>query len=106
MITDRVKKLLPKIAAYFVTQPVVRAWVLGSYARGEESETSDIDILVDYDKSNRLSLLKICGMMIDLENILGIKVDLVENGRLKEFAVESVNHDKFLIYERANQGSF
>lgn len=39
-------------------------------------------------------------------NILGIKVDLVENGRLKEFAVESVNHDKFLIYERANQGSF
>ena len=94
MITDRVKKLLPKIAAYFVTQPVVRAWVFGSYARGEESETSDIDILVDYDKSNRLSLL------------LGIKVDLVENGRLKEFAVESVNHDKFLIYERANQGSF
>ncbi len=92
-----------KIVSYLKTQPVIRAWVFGSYSRGEETPDSDIDILVDYDKSSKLSLLKICGMMIDLEDILGKKVDLVENGRLKEFAVASVNNDKILIYERSNQ---
>ncbi len=81
----------------------MRAWLFGSYSRGEETIDSDIDILVDYDKTSRLSLLKICGMMTDLEDILGKKVDLVENGRLKDFAVSSVNSDKILIYERANQ---
>ncbi len=34
--------------------------------------------------------------------MLGRKVDIVENGRLKDIAVPSVNHDKILIYERAN----
>jgi predicted nucleotidyltransferase len=39
--------------------------------------------------------------MNDLEELLGRKVDLVEEGELLPFAVESANHDKKLIYERA-----
>ena len=96
------KSYMRKIAAYLKTQPVIRAWVFGSYSRGEETPDSDIDILVDSDKTAKLSLLKICSMMIDLEDILGKKVDLVENGKLKDFAVASSNHDKILIYERTN----
>lgn len=91
-----------KIADYFRTQPIMRAWLFGSYSRGEETANSDIDILVDYDKSSGLSLLKICSMMTDLEDILGKRVDLVENGRLKDFAIASANQDKILIYERTN----
>ena len=91
---------IQKIISYLSKQPVLRAWLFGSYSRGEETEESDIDILVDYDKSQRLSLLKICGMMTDLEDLLGKKVDLVEYGRLKDFAVASVDKDKILIYER------
>lgn len=33
------------IAEYFKTQPVLKAWLFGSYARGEEREDSDVDIL-------------------------------------------------------------
>ena len=91
---------IQKIISYLSKPPVLRAWLFGSYSRGEETEESDIDILVDYDKSQRLSLLKICGMMTDLEDLLGKKVDLVENGRLKDCAVASVDKDKILIYER------
>lgn len=91
-----------KIADYFIDKPVIRAWLFGSYSRGEESSESDIDILVDYDENSRLSLLNICGMMIELEEMLGKKVDLVESGGLKAFASASVNNDKILIYERAN----
>ncbi len=102
MISDRTKEYIYKIAEYFKGRPVLRAWLFGSYSRGEETQESDIDILVDYDKSSRLSLLTICGMMTDLEDLLEKRVDMVENGRLKDFAVPSANKDKILIYERSS----
>ena len=89
------------IADYFKTQPVLKAWLFGSFARGEETLLSDVDLLVQYDDKVRISLLKHCAIMNDLEELLGRKVDLVEEGELLPFAVESANHDKKLIYERA-----
>ena len=41
------------------------------------------------------------GMWDDLEKLLDRKVDLVTEGSLAPFAVESANRDKILIYERA-----
>ena len=90
-----------KIANYFKTQPVVKAWLFGSYSRNEQRPWSDIDILVQYDRSRPIGLLKIAGMKVDLEDLLNCEVDLVEEGTLRPWAVESVNRDKKLIYERA-----
>ena len=89
------------IAEYFKTQPVLKAWIFGSFARGEEKPWSDMDILVQYDRTQPIGLLKIAGMRVDLEDLLGLEVDLVEEGTLRPWAVESVNNDKQLIYERA-----
>ena len=89
------------IADYFKTQPVLKAWIFGSFARGEEKPWSDMDILVQYDRTQPIGLLKIAGMQLDLEDLLGLEVDLVEEGTLRPWAVESVNNDKQLIYERA-----
>ena len=91
-----------KIAEYFKTQPVLKVWLFGSYARGEETPLSDVDLLLQYDEKARISLLKHCAIMNDLEELLDRKVDLVEEGELLPFAVESANHDKILIYERAS----
>ena len=88
------------IAEYFKTQPVVKAWLFGSFARGEETPESDIDILVQYDSTARISLLTISHMMGELERSTGRRVDLIEDGCLMPFYVESVNRDKQLIYER------
>ncbi len=89
-----------QIAEYFKTQPVVKDWLFGSYARGEETADSDVDILVEYDKDARISLLTISHMIGELEKNTGRRVDLVEDGCLLPFAVESANRDKKLIYER------
>lgn len=89
-----------QIAKYFKTQPVLKAWMFGSYSRGEQKPWSDIDILVEFDKEKPIGLLKFAGIICDLEDLTGHKVDLVEEGTLKPFAVESVNRDKQLIYER------
>lgn len=90
------------IAEYFKTQPILKAWLFGSFARGEETPLSDVDILVVYDDNARVSLLKHCSMINDLEELLDRPVDLIEDGTLLPFAVDSANRDKILIYERAN----
>ena len=55
--------------------------IFGSYARGDETETSDIDILVDYETAPTLI------MLVDLRDYLsqlfGIKVDIVTKNGLK-----------------------
>ena len=89
------------IVDYFKTQPILRAWLFGSFARGDETPVSDVDLLVQYDE-NGISLLKHCAMINDLEALLDRPVDLVQDGMLMPFAVESANRDKKLVYERAN----
>ena len=83
------KAMIQLIADYFKTQPVLKAWIFGSFARG-----------VEYDKNARISLLTISHMMGELEKSTGRRIDLIEDGCLLPFAVESANRDKVLIYER------
>ena len=90
-----------QIADYFKTQPILKAWLFGSYSRNEQRPWSDVDILVQYDRQQPIGLLKIAGMKVDLEDLLNCKVDLVEDGTLRPWAAESVNRDKRLIYEKA-----
>lgn len=95
-------KVAETIRNYFKTQPVSKAWVFGSFARGEERPESDVDILVTFQPGARISLLTYAGFICDLEDLLKRPVDLVEEGQLLPFAVESANRDKILIYERAS----
>ena len=87
------------VSKYFANQPVLKAWLFGSFARDEQTPLSNVNILVALDRSQRIGL-KYFGMWNDLEELLDRSVDLVEEGSLFPFAVESVNNDKILIYER------
>ena len=87
--------MIQQLAEYFRTQPVLKAWLFGSYSRGEETEHSDVDILIVLDDCQHVGL-KFFGMYED-----GRNVDLVTERSLAPFARESVNRDKILIYERA-----
>ena len=91
---------LEKIRHYFSNQPVVKAWLFGSFARGEEREDSDIDILVSFDRNAKVSLLSHAGMLCDLQDILNRRVDLVNELSLYPEVRKEVNNDKILIYER------
>lgn len=78
-----------------------RAWIFGSYARGDETSDSDIDLLVVFDHHNaEIGLTEYARMIYDLTNRLGYLVDLVEDGTLLPYAQESAEIDKQLIYER------
>ena len=49
--------------------------VFGSYARGEENQNSDLDLLIDFD--TMVNLLELIGLEQELSELLGIKVDLI-----------------------------
>ena len=87
------------IADYFKTQPVLKAWLFGSFARGEETPRSDVDLLVQLDYT-KLDGFGFFGMWGDLERLLGRQVDLVTEAGLAPYTRESVERDKQLIYER------
>jgi uncharacterized protein len=59
----------------------IKVGIFGSYARGDNKKDSDIDILVKFKKSP--SLLTLIKLENDLSEILGVKVDLVTTGALK-----------------------
>lgn len=55
--------------------------IFGSYIRGEQTKKSDVDILVEFEKP--LGLLDFVGMELELNEMLGKKVDLVPKNALK-----------------------
>ncbi|MCQ2128133.1 MAG: nucleotidyltransferase domain-containing protein [Bacteroidaceae bacterium] len=94
------KSMVDKIKTYLATQPVDKAWLFGSFSRGEEREDSDVDILVQFNPDAVVGLFKYIRIMRELSELLNRKVDLVEEGTLLPFAVPSAERDKILIYER------
>ena len=101
MITAQTSSYIPQLREYLKGQPIVRAWLFGSCSRGEETEQSDLDLLVQYDDSSRLvNIFAIASIAKDIEHLIGRRVDLIEDGDLLPFATASATHDKILIYER------
>ncbi|MDR2938168.1 MAG: nucleotidyltransferase domain-containing protein [Prevotellaceae bacterium] len=94
--------LVNKLQTFFSAYPIEKAWVFGSYARGEETRKSDVDILVRFDKNTCITLVDYARIMNNLSSYLHKKVDLVQEGTLYKFAQDSVEHDKILVYERAD----
>ena len=95
------EEMIHTICEYLATQPIEKAWLFGSFARGDEREDSDVDLLVDIDQTNAsVGLLQFCHIMNELSDRLGRRVDLVVNGTLLPFAEKTANQDKQLIYER------
>ena len=81
---------LNTIRQYLATQPIKKAWLFGSYSRGEERADSDIDILVEYNDSDSISLMTISRIITSLSKQLNRKIDIVEDGCLMPFAEKSV----------------
>ena len=97
MILD--KRKIETINDYFRARPVLKAYLFGSYVRGEADNQSDIDILVDLDYTQKIGL-QFFQMKFDLEKLLNTKVDLVSSNGLSEYIKPLVDNEKQLIYSR------
>ena len=87
------------IKDFFSKQPVLKAYLFGSYVRGEENENSDVDLLVELDYTQPIGL-EFIQMQIDLQNLLSKKVDLVSARGLSKYIKPILDKEKELIYAR------
>jgi predicted nucleotidyltransferase len=90
---------IESIKEYFRMKPVLKAYLFGSFARGQADDQSDIDILVELDYSQKIGL-GFVQMQLDLEKILKTKVDLVSYDSLSKYIKPHVDSEKQLIYTR------
>ena len=93
IMVNRIRKVL-------VGEPIQKAWLFGSYARGQEGPDSDIDLLVQM-VPNDLTILGFLKIQTRLEKATNRQVDLIEDECLEDFARVSADKDKILIYESA-----
>lgn len=88
------------IRDYFQDKPVLKAYIFGSFARGDANAESDYDILVELDYTQKIGLEYI-QMQLDLTSILERDVDLVSEKALSRHIRPFIEKEKYLIYERS-----
>jgi hypothetical protein len=84
-------RIIPVLRRY----DVKRASFFGSFVRGEGRENSDIDILVEFEGEK--SLLDLSGLKIELEEVLGRKVDVLTFNSLHPLLKERILEEQKTI---------
>jgi len=77
-IIGKLRRMQPDLRQRY---PIREMGIFGSYARGEQTEDSDVDILVTLGEG--IGLIEFAGLRQDLSDALGLRVDLVMKGPLK-----------------------
>jgi predicted nucleotidyltransferase/plasmid maintenance system antidote protein VapI len=91
-ITDQLKSGIKKFKS------VQKAWIYGSFARGDDGPESDIDIALKTDEG--FSYFDMAEIQYELERTIKRKVDLGFIDSFKSHLIEHVKSDLNLIYER------
>ena len=86
-----------KIEEFLKKHGIKKASVFGSYARGDATLDSDIDLLVEFPEET--SLLDHVGMQIELSEILNKKIDLHSLNGLSPYIKDSILQEAIVIYE-------
>ncbi len=74
------------------------AWIFGSFARGEPTSDSDVDIMISFNNKKKYSIFDLADITYLIEKEINRKVDLVEKGNLHDFAWKTAQNDLIRIY--------
>lgn len=74
-----VSEFIPLIIPILKKHYVIKAYVVGSFARDKQTTESDIDILCTFDESKGIHIMKIVQLALELEEKLNRTVDIVDD---------------------------
>jgi hypothetical protein len=94
-VSPHVQNIAERIVPILRRRGIRKAGVFGSIVRGEDSDQSDIDVLVELPRG--LSLLDFVSIKLELERTLGRKVDLIEYAGLKPRIRERILREEVAI---------
>ena len=97
LTTEQIKKT---VSEYFKDKPVKKVYLFGSYARGEATEESDVDLLLEIDDDAPVTYFTLGGYLADIRDKFNKKVDLVLAGSLspERHATKYIEEQKKLLY--------
>ncbi|TAN32998.1 hypothetical protein EPN28_03275 [Patescibacteria group bacterium] len=90
------KTLNKKIFPILKKNGVTKAAIFGSFARGEQTKKSDLDLLVKLQKNK--SLLDLVGLKLELEDKLGLRVDVLSYGGINPLLRKTILSGQKVIY--------
>lgn len=90
---DEIKNIVAPIAKKYKLE---RAYLFGSYARGDFNKESDVDIRID--KGELKTLFEMCGFYTEVEEALDKNVDILTTGSLSDEFLNDIKKDEILIY--------
>lgn len=90
--------LIKQIIPILKSQEVLKASIFGSFARGDNTKNSDIDILVKLKKNK--TLFDLIGLKIALEEKLDKKVDVLTYGSINPLLKKIILQEQKIIYEK------
>lgn len=88
-----IKEIVSRLAKQYGAE---RVYLFGSYARGDMTNSSDIDLRID---KGSIRGFQLGGLLLDLEDSLGVPVDLVPTSSLDQRFLDSIRKDEVLLYE-------
>jgi|SRR3989344_3375395 len=94
---EKIKHIAEKTSPIFQKYGIKYAGIFGSYARGEDKEGSDVDILIKRGDQT-ISLLDFVGIKDELEEILNKKVDLVSEAAVIPYFKANIFSELTSIY--------
>ena len=79
----------------FQEYPIKSMAIFGSYSRGENTVESDLDVLVEIDGNIGIRFIDLAD---EIEEIVGLKVDLVSKNGIKDGYLKAINPDLIYVY--------
>ena len=92
---DEIKRITVPLAEQYGVEKVA---LFGSYAKGEQKESSDIDLIIK--KGNLKGYFAFCGFVNALEEHFGTHVDVLTYHALEQSAMKDSVKDEVVLYER------
>ena len=89
-------ELIDKLVKLLKKHGVKKIVIFGSYARGEAGPDSDIDVIVEF--KNRKSLLDLVGIEQELEDELGIRVDLLTEKSISPYLIDNIRKESIVVF--------
>jgi predicted nucleotidyltransferase len=86
-----IEQNLDEVRAILARYPVKNARLFGSVSRGDDVEGSDVDILVD--PTDATTLMDLAGLKLELQELLGVAVDIATPAALTHRIAENVADD-------------
>ena len=90
---EELKTIITPIAKKY---GIARVYLFGSFARGDQTQDSDIDLRID--KGELKGLFALGGFYEEVSSVLGLEVDVLTTGSLDKAFLDKIKEDEVLLY--------